>query len=79
MPLSSEKFHGSDKTKICSFARIQGRLLQILPMPDFLLFRVTRSAEGPTTNPLVPRVRRAISLRVKWPEREADHSFPCLD
>ena len=42
------------------------------------LFRVTRSAGGPTTNPLDPSIRRASSLRIKWPGREAVHSLPYL-
>jgi hypothetical protein len=74
----TEKFLGSDKTKIFSFARIQGRFVQILPMPDLLLCRVTISAGVPTTNPLVPSVMRASSLLVKWPGREANHSVPYL-
>jgi hypothetical protein len=57
---------------------IQGRLVQILPMRDLLLFRVTRSAGGPTTSPLVPSIRRASSLLVKWSKPEADHSLQYL-
>jgi len=45
---------------------------------DPLLFKVIRSGGGPTTNPLVPSLRRASSLLIKWPGREADHSLPFL-